>query len=413
MISVFSCFQNQFYVIVVQRPLRADMASELDQAWNFITNFLFSDQSHPQEEHVIHALEILCANEMHQIIEPWFFEIVQQQLCSQVAPQFWSKFETPIPISDVVDHIQSVFDDMYLKLSTYWTSVKQLESIQNYLSAVSNRNRHMQDTKDLHVKLILLFKAILFPVFPKNTRNFQNALQHFFSKAFKAFDVLSRKSAELDSSNETDGDSFNMTDSLTCVGCEEEIENCHCKHIMATFHQLNHQLRDLGLLERLGGEVVSTLIHDRIRQHVELTCKGNFETEYLSTLENWLATKVVGWLELMYGEVQENKSEVKSPIHSHKERLLNLMYETYARIHIDQMFTIIIEYPESLPGLQDLKVCLEKVNLRGVLVQSLRQALETRLLHPGVNTTDILTAYINAIRALRVLDPSGVLLDLV
>jgi len=131
---------------------------------------------------------------MHQIIEPWFFEIVQQQLCSQVAPQFWSKFETPIPISDVVDHIQSVFDDMYLKLSTYWTSVKQLESIQNYLSAVSNRNRHMQDTKDLHVKLILLFKAILFPVFPKNTRNFQNALQHFFSKAFKAFDVLSRKS---------------------------------------------------------------------------------------------------------------------------------------------------------------------------------------------------------------------------
>jgi len=26
------------------RPLRADMASELDQAWNFITNFLFSDQ---------------------------------------------------------------------------------------------------------------------------------------------------------------------------------------------------------------------------------------------------------------------------------------------------------------------------------------------------------------------------------
>ena len=92
----------------------------------------------------------------------------------------------------------------------------------------------------------------------------------------------------------------------------------------------------------------------------------------------------------MYGEVQENKSEVKSPIHSHKERLLNLMYETYARIHIDQMFTIIIEYPESLPGLQDLKVCLEKVNLRGVLVQSLRQALETRLLHPGYSAFFVL-----------------------
>ena len=100
----------------------------------------------------------------------------------------------------------------------------------------------------------------------------------------------------------------------------------------------------------------------------------------------WLETKVVGWLELMYGDSQGNGSDVKSPIHSEKERLLNLMYESYARIHIDQMFTIIIEYPESLPGLQDLKVCLEKVNLRGVLVQSLRQALETRLLHPGYTT---------------------------
>ena len=31
----------------------------------------------------------------------------------------------------------------------------------------------------------------------------------------------------------------------------------------------------------------------------------------------------------------------------------------------------------------------------------------------GVNTNDILTAYISAIRSLRVLDPAGVLLDLV
>ena len=55
---------------------------------------------------------------------------------------------------------------------------------------------------------------------------------------------------------------------------------------------LLHFRRDLGLLERLGGEVVSTLIHYRIRQHVELTCKGNFETEYLGTLEN---VSLDGW----------------------------------------------------------------------------------------------------------------------
>merc|ERR1719334_2531527 len=51
--------------------------------------------------------------------------------------------------------------------------------------------------------------------------------------------------------------------------------------------------------------------------------------------------------------------------------------------------------------------------MRPRLIVSLKSALETRLLHPGVNTTEILTFYIEAIRALRFLDPSGVILELV
>lgn len=39
--------------------------------------------------------------------------------------------------------------------------------------------------------------------------------------------------------------------------------------------------------------------------------------------------------------------------------------------------------------------------------------METRLLHPGVSTPDILTAYIAAIRTMRVLDPTGLLLETV
>lgn len=36
---------------------------------------------------------------------------------------------------------------------------------------------------------------------------------------------------------------------------------------------------------------------------------------------------------------------------------------------------------------------------------------EQRLLHPGANTSDILTQYVSAIRALHVLDPAGVILE--
>ena len=55
----------------------------------------------------------------------------------------------------------------------------------------------------------------------------------------------------------------------------------------------------------------------------------------------------------------------------------------HGQVRIEQLFNIIIEYPESEPALVDLKQCLEKINLRTELVTSLKTALETRLLHPG------------------------------
>lgn len=73
----------------------------------------------------------------------------------------------------------------------------------------------------------------------------------------------------------------------------------------------------------------------------------------------------------------------------------------------------ILEYPDSQPAVEDLRICLQKTDLRLYLTQKLQRALETRLLHPGVNTPDVLTAYVAAIRALRQLDPTGVLLETV
>lgn len=49
--------------------------------------------------------------------------------------------------------------------------------------------------------------------------------------------------------------------------------------------------------------------------------------------------------------------------------------------------------------------------MRTHLVRSQKRSLERRLLHPGVNTADILTGYVAAIKAIRHLDPSGVLLE--
>ena len=95
----------------------------------------------------------------------------------------------------------------------------------------------------------------------------------------------------------------------------------------------------------------------------------------------WLDTKVLGWLHLVYSG---NRTHIYSDcIDGFKGRLLHFLYETYANIQIEQLFNIIIDFPESEPAILDLKLCLEKTDLRTQLVMSLKSALETRLLHPG------------------------------
>ena len=96
-----------------------------------------------------------------------------------------------------------------------------------------------------------------------------------------------------------------------------------------------------------------------------------------------------------------------------RKRLLVNLYTSYTRARIEQLFNIMIEWPDSQPALEDIRQCLGSTDLRGHLTSSLKSVLDSKLLHPGVNTADILTAYIAAIRSLTVLDPSGVVLQLV
>jgi anaphase-promoting complex subunit 2 len=138
----------------------------------------------------------------------------------------------------------------------------------------------------------------------------------------------------------------------------------------------------------------------------------------------------MGWLRKVYGNHPAATNDLE--IQVSKQKLLHFLYETYTKTRVDEFFNIIIgknyksnyqqsklqvlfftEFPESQPALEDLGICLQKTDLRSYLTTKLQSALETRLLHPGANTVDILITYVAAIRALRLLDPSGVLLDTV
>ena len=160
---------------------------------------------------------------------------------------------------------------------------------------------------------------------------------------------------------------------------------------------------------------MTLVIHHRIEKHVQETCKGSFTVSYLADLERWLESVVMRWLRLVYSPSPflYEEPRTKACVATFHHRLRNYLYEVYTETRIEQLFNVIIEFPDSQPALEDLRDCLEKTGLRAKLTASLKKVLATKLLHLGVNTTDILTAYIAAIRALRVLDPSGVVLEVV
>lgn len=63
------------------------------------------------------------------------------------------------------------------------------------------------------------------------------------------------------------------------IGC-----SCHNLPLFLGYF-LPRKLQELDLLERLAGDVLTTLIHKRIESHVQETCKGSFDVSHIGSLE--------------------------------------------------------------------------------------------------------------------------------
>lgn len=96
-----------------------------------------------------------------------------------------------------------------------------------------------------------------------------------------------------------------------------------------------------------------------------------------------------------------------------EQRLAYHLHETFCDIRVEQLFDVVCSFPDSMPALLDLRTCLARTHRHRALVASFSAALRRRLLHPGAHTAHILEVLIATIRAMRVLDSRGVLLEAV
>ena len=66
------------------------------------------------------------------------------------------------------------------------------------------------------------------------------------------------------------------------------------------------------------------------------------------------------------------------------------LMQSLATLRISELFDVIVDYPDSMPALADLKECLAHTHQHSDAVTSLAEAIDARLLKPGADTANII-----------------------
>ncbi|KAL5966336.1 Anaphase-promoting complex subunit 2 [Taenia solium] len=90
-----------------------------------------------------------------------------------------------------------------------------------------------------------------------------------------------------------------------------------------------------------------------------------------------------------------------------------LVYTTFYTVRRSELFSIMMDYPDSHPTVMDLKAYLVETRALQDLIDTLSKEVGSRLLQPGVHTDEVLLAYGCLVRGLREIDPSSVAQDIV
>ncbi|XP_017013477.2 anaphase-promoting complex subunit 2 [Drosophila takahashii] len=347
---------------------------------------------------------------------------IQSTIRNVLVPKFWKNFHAGL----VPSELQSGINDQALAIEAL---PEKNRLFTQFIDAINELHDGFQSLMQVRPRLIKLIGTEGKPV-PNSVKLMQedgikNSLRDsllaqlpptfsvvvgaFYWVHFKLFTKASHLALTT-----VDSDVF---DELLCVGCNFDVEQCCCQRLTEMVNKTNMKLFEMNLIDRLTGSALTALIKLKIKEHINDTCMGIFDRSHLKQLETWLSDVIMSWLTNIFTEWKSKDSvtdmEVPESVKSFKVKLTYFMYETFAQSVIGQFFSIIIDYPDSIPAIDDLKICMEKIDMRVYLTESLRSSLEARILHPGVNTMDILTGYVAAIKAIRHLDNTGVILEMV
>lgn len=188
-------------------------------------------------------------------------------------------------------------------------------------------------------------------------------------------------------------------------------------------------LRWIRLLrwDQLYRHSCSAALESIIQLKVQELAESPFDEKVAQELQRWLSATLLPFARTLFSESAE----------SHCQSLMTIARELFVETRGSKLFEIIADFPDSIVAITELRDHLfssqgyilhdlqpaastgvveavaqsQPSQLLGRLGKSLRKAIESRLLHLGAATSQILDFYVSMIGALRILDSSDALLN--
>ncbi|KAJ3060630.1 Anaphase-promoting complex subunit 2, partial [Podochytrium sp. JEL0797] len=163
------------------------------------------------------------------------------------------------------------------------------------------------------------------------------------------------------------------------------------------------QLQTSGLallVKDLLMETVQEVLEDCVRE----TSKGVLEQPMLERYLDWVNVRLVPWVKQVLNFADDS---IRLQLEYH-------LYKVFCDMRINELFDIIVDFPNSEPALMELKVdsvCVCETDRYRFLKAAIINIVSRRLLHLGANTGDIISIYVSSIKCLNFLDPTGDLLE--
>ncbi|XP_069565086.1 anaphase-promoting complex subunit 2 [Brachyistius frenatus] len=384
-------------------------------AWETVTTALVSPRGSVPEQGLTDSLVLLCSHGLGRLLAGWLLETLQMRLSSSVVPEFWSGLKQP-------ENELEERDRAWVLLRAFRTLLDRLDPFLGGLERLGTWQdegrgglcgpgpRALLDRAFTTIRALLLFSPA--PVL-------QERVLEFYSRTFSVY--MSQEGQNEDGAEAPEGPEGGV-----CPGCGVPTRRCWCREALEQLQELSRILSRLQLLEWVSSEAVTSILHRLIEQRMEQHCRGEYERSFLLEFQEWLEL-VLGWLSKVFVDGDGPGPAAPggpgcpsgpgcpggpgSVLKQWRCHMHQFFCRIYVNMRIEELFSIIRDFPESKAAIEDLKFCLERTNQRQQLLTSLKSAFESRLLHPGVHTSDILTVYISAIKALRELDPSMVILQ--